>query len=65
MCTSHGEKADGNMIETGDTNELNGLYATDEFRLYCYKVLPCSKRTVRGRNLRVNLQVASSERCAF
>lgn len=27
-------------------DDANSLFATDEFRMYCYKVLPCAKRQV-------------------
>lgn len=35
-------------IELGDDSDLSALYQTDEFRLYCFKVLPCSKRATHN-----------------
>lgn len=29
--------------KSNSKSKLEGAYATDEFRMYCFKILPCSK----------------------
>lgn len=42
MASSTGEDGNSQLAFDGGAS---GVYATDEFRLYCHKILPCSKRT--------------------